>query len=54
MPKYLLTANYTDTGMRGLLKEGGSKRREAASKAIEGWAARSKRSITASVTTTLT
>ena len=35
MPKYLLTANYTDTGMRGLLKEGGTKRREAARKAIE-------------------
>ena len=36
MPKYLLTANYTDTGIRGLVKEGGSKRREAATKAIEG------------------
>ena len=36
MPKYLLKANYTETGLKGLLKEGGSKRREAASKAIEG------------------
>ena len=36
MPKYLLSANYTDTGLRGLLKEGGSKRREAATAAMEG------------------
>ena len=36
MPKYLLRANYTESGMKGLVKEGGTKRREAASKAIEG------------------
>lgn len=36
MAKYLLTANYTDTGMRGLLKDGGTKRRAAATAAIEG------------------
>ncbi len=36
MPKYLLTANYTETGIQGLVQDGGSKRRAAASKAIEG------------------
>ena len=35
MPKYLLRASYTSDGVKGLLKEGGSSRREAASKAIE-------------------
>jgi uncharacterized protein with GYD domain len=29
MPKYLLQASYTAEGVKGLLKEGGSKRREA-------------------------
>ena len=28
MPKYLIQANYTPTGMQGLLKEGGSSRRQ--------------------------
>lgn len=28
MPKYLLQANYTASGMQGLLKEGGSSRRQ--------------------------
>lgn len=28
MPKYLLQANYTASGMQGLLKEGGSSRRK--------------------------
>ena len=28
MPKYLYQANYTSTGMQGLLKEGGSSRRQ--------------------------
>ena len=28
MPKYLYQANYTATGMQGLLKEGGSSRRQ--------------------------
>lgn len=36
MPKYLLRANYTESGLNGLIKEGGSRRREAATKAIEG------------------
>ena len=28
MPKYLYQANYTSTGMQGLLKEGGTSRRQ--------------------------
>ena len=30
MAKYLLEANYNVEGVRGLIKDGGSKRREAA------------------------
>ena len=29
MPKYLVQGSYTEQGLKGLLKEGGSKRREA-------------------------
>ena len=29
MPKYLIQGSYTEQGLKGLLKEGGSKRREA-------------------------
>ena len=29
MPKYLVIGSYTQDGLKGLLKEGGSKRREA-------------------------
>ena len=37
MPKYLLKANYTaPAGVQGLLSEGGTKRRETATQAIEG------------------
>jgi uncharacterized protein with GYD domain len=36
MAKYLVQANYTDEGLAGLLKEGGSKRREAVVKAVKG------------------
>jgi uncharacterized protein with GYD domain len=39
MPKYLVTASYTTEGIKGLLKDGGSKRRqvvEAALKSIGG------------------
>ena len=36
MAKYLVQANYTDEGLKGLLKEGGSKRREAVEKAVKG------------------
>ena len=35
MAKYLVQGNYVGAGVAGLLKEGGSSRREAASKAIE-------------------
>ena len=36
MPKYLLKATYTADGTRGLIKEGGSKRRAAVQKLVEG------------------
>ena len=36
MPKYLIEASYTLEGVRGMAKEGGSKRREAATVAIQG------------------
>jgi uncharacterized protein with GYD domain len=36
MPKYLIQGSYTDEGLKGLLKEGGSKRREAAEQSIKG------------------
>lgn len=36
MAKYLLKASYTVDGTKGLLKEGGSSRRAAVQKAIEG------------------
>ncbi len=35
MAKYLITASYTAEGAKGLLKEGGSKRRQAADQAIK-------------------
>ena len=35
MPKYLFTASYTAEGAKGLLKDGGSKRREVAGRLIE-------------------
>jgi uncharacterized protein with GYD domain len=35
MPKFLIRANYTGEGMKGLMTEGGSKRRDAAAAAIE-------------------
>jgi uncharacterized protein with GYD domain len=34
--KYLLQASYVGEGIKGLLQEGGSKRREAVAKAIKG------------------
>ena len=36
MPRYLIEASYTLEGVKGLSKEGGSKRREAAAAAIQG------------------
>jgi len=35
MPKYLFQGSYTLEGVRGLLKDGGSKRRAAAQHAVE-------------------
>ncbi len=35
MPKYLLQGSYTTEGTKGLIKDGGSKRRAAAQQAIE-------------------
>jgi uncharacterized protein with GYD domain len=35
MPKYLVQANYVSEGLKGLLKEGGSKRRAAVEKLFE-------------------
>ena len=36
MPKYLFQASYTQAGLKGLLKEGGTARREAVEKTVEG------------------
>ena len=36
MAKYLIQANYTLTGVAGLLKEGGTGRRKALRQTIEG------------------
>ena len=35
MPKYLFQGSYTEKGLSGLLKEGGSKRREVAAQVIK-------------------
>ena len=35
MPKYLCRGSYTERGLSGLLKEGGSKRRDAAEQVIK-------------------
>ena len=35
MPKYLFHGSYTQEGLKGFLKEGGSKRREATKQLIE-------------------
>ncbi len=36
MPKYLFQGSYIGEGLKGLLKEGGSKRRETVEKAVNG------------------
>jgi uncharacterized protein with GYD domain len=36
MPKYLIQGSYSGEGLSGLLKEGGSKRREAAEQSVKG------------------
>ena len=35
MPKYLIHGSYTEEGLKGVLKEGGSKRREATEQALK-------------------
>ena len=35
MPKYLFHGSYTEEGLKGFLKEGGSKRREATKQLVE-------------------
>ena len=35
MPKYLVTASYTAEGAKGLMKDGGSKRRQAIEAALQ-------------------
>jgi len=36
MPKYMIQASYVGEGLKGLLKEGGTKRRETVAEVIEG------------------
>jgi len=36
MPKYLFEGSYTEQGLKGVLQEGGSKRREAAEQLVKG------------------
>jgi uncharacterized protein with GYD domain len=36
MPKYLIQGSYSEEGLKGLLEEGGAKRREAAEQSIKG------------------
>lgn len=36
MPKYLFQASYTAEGLKGLLKEGGSSRRDTLAQLVEG------------------
>src|SRR5206468_9194635 len=40
MPKYLIQGSYSEQGLKGVLKEGGSKRREAAEQSIKGMGGR--------------
>ena len=35
MPKYLISGSYTEEGLKGLLKDGGTKRMEATKQAVE-------------------
>ena len=36
MPKYLFQGSYTEQGLKGVLKEGGSKRRDAIEQLVKG------------------
>lgn len=40
MPKYLIQANYVGDGVKGLIEEGGSKRREAVARLFESMGGR--------------
>ena len=40
MPKYLVQGTYTEQGLKGLLKDGGSKRREATEQLIKAMGGR--------------
>ncbi|HYU63338.1 MAG TPA: GYD domain-containing protein [Verrucomicrobiae bacterium] len=40
MPKYLVTGSYTAEGLKGVLKEGGSGRRQAVESAVEAMGGR--------------
>src|SRR5215470_17411292 len=40
MPKYLFQGSYTEQGLKGVLHEGGSKRREAAEQLVKGMGGR--------------
>lgn len=40
MPKYLIQGSYSDQGLKGLLQEGGSKRREAVEQLTQGMGGR--------------
>ena len=40
MPKYLIQGSYSEQGLKGVLQEGGSKRREAAEQSIKGMGGR--------------
>ena len=40
MPKYLIQGSYSEQGLKGVLKERGSKRREAAEQSIKGMGGR--------------
>ena len=52
MPKYLFVGSYTAEGVRGLLKDGGSKRRAVAQRAVESAGGSLKLSTSPSVTMT--
>jgi hypothetical protein len=53
MPKYLIQGSYSDQGLKGLLEEGGSKRREAADNPSKHWVGDSKPSTMPLGSTTL-
>ena len=40
MPKYLVQGSYTEQGLKGVIKEGGSKRREAIDQLAKGMGGR--------------